>query len=152
MANVYALTSRWEINTGRDELWDVLEQLLATTDPMPWWRSVQVVDNDGTVMNLKASSQLGYTLHFRLYELVARRPDTLTFASDGDLRGSGTMTFRSVSADASALEFQWNVSADRAWMRATSLVLRPLFVLGHHLVMAEGEKNLNAWLAKRGRA
>lgn len=151
MANVYEMTSRWEINASREQMWDVFDELLASSDPLPWWTSLKVVSNDGTTMVLKARSPVGYTLRFRVHDLVATRPDLLTYASDGDLRGSGSTTFRSVSTNACSLEFQWNVSVDRAWMRATSLVLRPIFVLGHDLLMAQGEKNLNKWLATRGR-
>lgn len=152
MANVYEMTSRWELNASREQLWDVFDELLDSPDPMPWWSALKVVSNDGTEMNLKARSPIGYALHFRVHDLVARKPDTLTYASDGDLRGSGSTTFHHVSADACALDFKWNVSVDRAWMRAASPALRPIFVLGHDLVMAQGEKSLNGWLAKRARA
>lgn len=152
MANVYEMTSQWEINTSQMELWDVFDELLSSPDPMPWWTSLKVVDNDGTTMVLNARSPIGYSLRFRVHDLVATRPDTLTYASDGDLRGSGSTTFREAGPDACVLDFAWNVSVDRAWMRASSLVMRPMFVLGHDRVMAQGEKRLNAWLAMRGRA
>lgn len=152
MPNLYEMSSRWEANASRETMWDVFDQLLISPDPLPWWSALKVVSNDGTDMRLKARSPVGYTLRFRVHDLVAQKPDTLTYASDGDLRGSGSTTFHHVSANACVLDFRWNVSVDRAWMRGTSLVLRPLFVLGHDLVMAQGEKNLNAWLATRGTA
>lgn len=152
MANVYEMSSRWRLNVSREALWEVFDELLDSPDPMPWWSALQVVDNDGIEMRLRARSPIGYTLKFRVHDLVAERPDTLTYASDGDLRGSGSTTFHHVSVAACALDFRWHVSVDRAWMRGTSLVLRPMFVLGHDLVMAQGEKSLNAWLATRGRA
>jgi len=145
------MSSRWEITASRKELWEVFEELLDSPDPLPWWSALEVVSNDGTEMNLKARSPIGYSLRFRVHDLVVQMPDTLTYASDGDLRGSGSTTFRYVTPDSCALDFRWNVSVDRAWMRGTSLVLRPLFVMGHDLVMAQGEKNLNEWLATRGR-
>ena len=151
MANVYEMTSRWEINASREHLWGIFDALLASSDPMPWWTSLKVLSNDGTTMVLNAHSPIGFTLHFRVHDLVATKPDTLEYASDGDLRGSGSTTFRSVSASTCILDFRWNVSVDRFWMRASSLVLRPMFVLGHELMMAQGEKNLNEWLATRGR-
>lgn len=152
MGNVYEMSSRWEINASREDVWDVFDDLLASADPLPWWKSLKVVSNDAAEMTLKARSPVGYSLHFRVHDLVAKKPDTLTYASDGDLRGSGSTTFHHMGPDACALEFRWNVSVDRAWMRGTSMVLRPLFVLGHDVVMAQGEKNFNAWLATRGRA
>lgn len=152
MANAYKMTSRWDIQVSRDALWEVFDEILDSPDPMPWWSEVRVISNDGTSMSLEARSPIGYTLRFRVHDLVADKPDTLTYASDGDLRGSGSTTFRSISADSCVLHFAWDVSVDRAWMRATSLVLRPLFILGHNAVMAQGEKKFNGWLATRARA
>lgn len=150
MRNVYEMQSRWDLRASREEVWDALAALLDSEDPMAWWPSVRVesyVDDELVVL---ASSHLGYTLKFRLYDLAQSRPESMTVLSDGDLRGGGTMTFSEVSAASSALNVQWNVSVDRAWMRATSWILRPIFVLGHHLVMNQGEKNFNRWLATRG--
>lgn len=150
MANAYEMTSQWDVGVSRETMWEVFDEMLDSADPMPWWSALQVVSNDGTTMSLKARSPIGYTLRFRVHDIVARRPDTLTYASDGDLRGNGSTTFRSAGDDACVLDFRWNVVVDRAWMRATSWALRPLFVLGHNLVMAQGEKKLNTWLATRG--
>lgn len=152
MTNAYAMTTTWEINVSRHAMWAVVDEALNSPDPMPWWSAVKVVSNDGTHMHLKARSPIGYSLHFRVHDLNALKPDALTYASDGDLRGSGSTTFREISANACALDFEWKVSVDRAWMRATSRLLRPLFVLGHNLVMAQGEKKLNRWLARQGTA
>lgn len=149
MRNVYELHSRWELGVSRDEVWDGLEELLASDDPMSWWPSVHVEDRHGHDLDVRASSHLGYTLRFRLHDLVTDRPNTLAIASDGDLRGNGVLTIAEVSANSSAIEVQWNVSVDRAWMKATSWLLRPVFGLGHRLVMNQGEKRLNRWLTTR---
>lgn len=149
MRNVYELHSRWDLAADRDTVWDALEELLASDDPMAWWPSVTVVSKVGDDLNVAARSVLGYRLHFRLYGLAWSRPDSMTVESDGDLRGRGDLTFGTVGDQHSTIDIQWNVSVDRAWMRATSLLLRPAFTLGHHLVMAQGQKRLNRWLAMR---
>lgn len=149
MRNVYELHSRWELGLSRDDVWDGLEELLASDDPMSWWPSVHVEDRTDGDLNVRASSHLGYGLRFRIHDLQTDRPNSLTIASDGDLRGHGVLTFAEVSTHGSAIDVQWNVSVDRAWMKATSWLLRPVFALGHHLVMAQGEKRLNQWLATR---
>jgi hypothetical protein len=147
--NVYELQSRWELGEGRETVWDGLEELLKSEDPMSWWPSVHVESRVRDDLNVRASSHLGYSLRFRIHDLRADRPDTMTVRSDGDLRGSGFLTFVDISSERSAIDVQWNVSVDRRWMRATSWILRPVFGLGHRLVMAQGEKNLNRWLATR---
>lgn len=152
MTNVYELTTRWEINTSRDDMWAIVDAAVNSSEPMPWWSALKVVHNNGTDLHLSARSPIGYSLRFRVHDLQVFKPDLLTYASDGDLRGSGSTTFHEISANACVLDFEWKVAVDRAWMRATSPLLRPMFVLGHDLVMAQGEKKLNRWLAMRGTA
>jgi hypothetical protein len=146
MNSDYEFRSRWLVGRSRESLWDALELLLASDNPMPWWPSVQVTSYDRRSLDLQAKSRLGYALTFRLSDLKAVRPTRLTFASEGELRGAGTVTFDDLGAHESAMDIDWRVSTDKAWMRRTSWLLRPLFVLGHNLVMRQGEKHLNAWL------
>jgi hypothetical protein len=146
MNSDYEFRSRWQIVRSRESLWDALEGLLASEDPMPWWPSVQVTAYDGHSVDLRARSRLGYALTFRLSHLETDRPTKLTFASDGELRGAGTVRFEDLGPQESAMDIDWLVSTDKAWMRWTTWLLRPVFVLGHHLVMRQGEKHLNAWL------
>ena len=65
-----------------------------------------------------------------------------------ELQGAGAVTFDDLGPRDSAMNIDWRVSTGKAWMRRTSWLLRPVFVLGHHLVMHQGEKHLNAWLRK----
>lgn len=146
MNSDYEFRSRWLIARSRESLWDALETLLASDDPMPWWPSVQVTAYDGDSLALRATSRLGYALTFRLSDLQATRPTRLTFASEGELRGAGLVTFEDLGPNESAMDIDWQVSTDKDWMRRTSWLLRPVFVLGHNLVMRQGEKHLNAWL------
>jgi hypothetical protein len=143
----YVLRSRWRVQRSRQSLWDVLEALLATDDPLPWWPAVEVLGYDGDDLRLRASSHLGYALKFTLSDLRSHPPDRLTFRADGDLSGRGEVAFVDDGPSGSALEIDWRVDTSRPWMRRTSWLLRPVFVLGHHLVMRQGERRLNAWLA-----
>ena len=147
MNSEYVLVSRWQVDRSRESLWDVLEALLETPDPLPWWPSVQVVAYDGDNLDVRASSGLGYSVTFRLANLQAHRPDRLSFTSEGDLRGRGVVTFVELTPGTSAMDIDWRVATDRRWMRWTSWLLRPVFVVGHNIVMRQGERHLNAWLA-----
>ena len=148
MNSEYEFDSRWLIGRSRESLWDALEALLASDDPMPWWPAVQVTKYDGHSLDLRASSRFGYSLTFRLSDLETERPTRLTFASSGELRGAGTVTFKKLGPQRSAMDIAWRVSTGKPWMRRMAWLLRPVFVLGHHLVMHQGEKHLNAWLRK----
>lgn len=149
MTSSYVFVSRWSIARSRDSLWDVLDDLLATDDPMVWWPSVSVQRYDGSVMTVRAASAFGYSLTFDLADLEASRPDRLTFNATGDLRGRGVVTFADHGPRRCEMDIDWRVDTDRRWMRWTGWLLRPLFVAGHALIMRQGEKKLNAWLARQ---
>ncbi|MEO6606736.1 MAG: hypothetical protein ABIN55_14120 [Aeromicrobium sp.] len=149
MNSKYEFHSRWEIVCSRDALWDELEALLASDDPMAWWGPVEVVDYDGSNLSVRAASHFGYRLAFQLKNLQLSRPDTLTFDADGDLRGTGVVTFTDgTDGRSSAMDIDWHVATDRRWMRWTGWVLRPVFVAGHNVIMRQGEEHLNVWLGE----
>ena len=114
------------------------------THPLPH----DTMHHDGSNLAVRAASAFGYHLAFQLRHLEVSRPERLTFDADGDLRGSGVITFVD-GGETSAMEIDWRVVADRRWLRITGWILRPVFVAGHHLIMRQGEKHLNAWLATR---
>jgi len=143
----YELTSRWHVDVSRERLWGVLEDGLADADPMPWWPRVETIGRGADDLVLRARSNLGYALTFRLHGLVTSPPDRMWFEADGDLRGRGVLTFVEVDDRRSVLDIRWNVDADRAWMRVTRPLLRPMFVAAHGRLMRDGERRLNAWLA-----
>ena len=150
MNSYYEFHSRWQVICSREALWDELEELLASDDPMSWWGPVEVLEYDGSNLSLRAASHFGYRLAFELKNLDLARPDRLTFESAGDLRGEGVVAFvDGGDGRSSGMEIDWRVATDRRWMRWTGWLLRPVFVAGHHLIMRQGEKNLNAWLNAR---
>lgn len=150
MNSRYEFHSRWQLVVKRESLWDELEALLASDDPMVWWAPVEVLAYDGRNLSLRAASRFGYRLAFRLTNLQLSRPERLTFDSVGDLRGDGVVTCTDGSdGRSSAMDIDWRVATERRWMRWTGWLLRPLFVAGHHMIMRQGEKSLNRWLAAR---
>ncbi len=129
----------------------MLEALLDTPDPLPWWPSVQVTAYDGDNLDLRAASGLGYAVSSGWPTWSHAGPDRLRFTSEGDLRGRGEITFVELTPETSAMDIDWRVATDRRWMRWTSWILRPVFVAGHHIVMRQGEKHLNEWLRAQAR-
>ncbi len=149
MNSRYEFHSRWRVVCGREVLWDELEKLLVSADPMAWWGSVETTHYDGQNLTVRAASHFGYRLTFQLNDLRLDRPAQLTFDSAGDLRGSGHVAFVEVDGESSVMNIDWRVFADRGWMRWSGWLLRPVFVIGHHLIMRQGEKHLNRWVASR---
>ncbi len=37
MNSHHVLVSRWSVEASRDEVWDAVDQLRASDDPMTWW-------------------------------------------------------------------------------------------------------------------
>jgi hypothetical protein len=145
----YAFVTRWTVACSREELWNLLEGLLSTANPMVWWPAVRVASYDGRAIAVRVRSGLGYCVAFTMHDLELRRPETLTFAATGDLRGFGTATFDDLGPGQVAIVIEWRVTVDRRWMALSGWLLRPLFVAGHHLVMRRGERRLNAWVGAR---
>lgn len=150
MNSDYAFVSRWPVALSRERLWDVVEDLLASDNPLVWWPSVQVSDYDGSAMRVRVRSALGYAVTFTMADLATRRPDSLRFTASGDLQGSGNVSFVPDGPAACVVVIDWRVTTRRRWMRRTAWVLRPAFVAGHHLVMRQGRRHLVAWLVQRG--
>lgn len=147
MRNRYELHSLWRFRIGSEALWDALETLVNGEDPMIWWPAVTTEDYADGSLHIRAASGLGYSLRFRLHDLDVRRPDSLTIRSDGDLHGSGLVAVEATGPDSCTMSIAWSVETSRRWMRVSAWLLRPAFVLAHHLVMAQGEKHFNRWLA-----
>lgn len=149
-ARPYHFRNRWSVEQEREDLWDALEELLASDDPMPWWRSVRVVDHRGDELDLVASSVLGYRLAFTVHDLQLVRPTSIRLRSRGDLEGHAVLTFTPAGNAATHVDIEWNVAATRRWMQRLDPVLRPAFVLAHGVIMRTGQRRLNRWLAVRG--
>lgn len=149
MKNRYHLKSVWTFTVDADSVWDALEELIAGNDPMVWWPAVQTESYSDGSLHVRASSGLGYSLRFRLSDLEADRPETLTVKADGDLEGEGVMRIAAAGPAGSTMAIDWTVETSRRWMRASAWLLRPLFEFAHRLVMAKGEEQFNQWLLTR---
>lgn len=133
---------------GRRELWQHLDALVASHDPMIWWPSVQVTESiPGRWVSLRTRSRFGYHLNFCLTDLVFEEPDEMRFAAEGDLVGRGVVNFSDEGPERTSMLIDWQVSAVRPWMRRTNWLLRPVFAVAHRFVMREGERRFAAWLA-----
>lgn len=146
MKNGYRLKSVWTFTVDANAVWDALEEFVSGNDPIVWWPAVHTKSYSDGSLHVHASSGLGYSLGFRLYDIERERPETLTVKSDGDMEGGGLMRIAAAGPTGSTMTFDWTVETSRRWMRATAWLLRPLFELSHGLVMAKGEKQLpNGW-------
>jgi hypothetical protein len=142
----YSFSSRWQIAAPQGLVWRVFEDLLTADDPFVWWPGMNSERRGGEDIHVSAGSPFGYTLRFRLHDLVPTPKEQVTLQSDGDLAGHAAMRLSPVDDQNSAIDVSWHVDVTPRWMRMSSLVLRPVFVMAHDAVMRAGERGLNAWL------
>src|SRR5690606_30992974 len=124
MSAPYALRSQWVLPVGRRALWDVVERSLHADDPLPWWGLVEAVGRDGEALLLVAHSGLGYRLRFAVDELKLDRPSTMRFDVDGDVAGTGVLSFVPTGPRETTVVIDWNVRLTRRWMQRCDPVLR----------------------------
>src|SRR5690606_37481232 len=98
-----------------------------------------------------AHSGLGYQLRFAVNELKLDRPSTMRFDVDGDVAGTGVLSFVPTGPRETTVVIDWNVRLTRRWMQRCDPVLRPVFVTAHRVVMRRGERRLQRWLKSAAR-
>ncbi|MGH3459260.1 hypothetical protein [Aeromicrobium sp.] len=143
----YSFTSRWHVAASQEDVWYLFEDQLASDDPFVWWPGMDS-ERRGDDIHVVAGSPVGYTLRFRLHDIVEEPKERVTLQSDGDLDGEAALVLRGVDESSSTIDVSWHVDVTQPWMRATRLALRPVFVLAHHAVMRAGERGLNSWLVE----
>ena len=148
----YSFSSRWDIAAPQNDVWRVFEDLLTAEDPFVWWPGMNAERRGGKDIHVSAGSPVGYTLRFRLHDLVPTPKEQVTLRSDGDLYGSAAMQLSAVDETNSAIDVSWHVDVTPRWMRMSSFALRPVFVLAHDAVMKAGERGLNAYLLAQQRS
>jgi hypothetical protein len=72
----------------------------------------------------------------------------LAYDAEGDLVGRGRFVL-TPRGDDTEVVFYWDVQTTGRWPNVLAPMLRWLFAWNHNWVMAQGERGLAAWLAKR---
>jgi hypothetical protein len=150
----YHLVSHWRIQGRPAEIYQVLED---TADLARWWPAVylsvkQVEPGDtngiGATFDLQTRGWLPYTLRWQLRIVEKKRPRRIVLEAKGDLTGRGIWT---ITAEDPLVDvaFDWQVAAEKAFLRRWSWLLRPIFAANHRWAMARGEESLQRELAFR---
>lgn len=147
-ARRYSFRSRWHLGAPQQRVWALFEELLGSEEPLRWWPGMASERRGGPDIHVTAGTPVGYSLRFRLHDLVQTPQERVALRSDGDLEGTADVRLSPRDATSSAIDVVWDVDVTPPWMRLTGFALRPAFVLGHHAVMRAGERGLNSWLAR----
>lgn len=156
----YDFISRWQLQTGRESVWEALVEF---HDWPTWWPGLKSVEEtapgDENGIGQSATSTwrgpVGYTIDFAIETVERVRPEYLKGAASGDLEGSGRWILTEVPAAGpdppvwTRVEFEWQVVARQRWMKVLDPVARPIFVLSHDHVMKKGAEGLAGHLGCR---
>jgi len=148
----YAFRTRWWVAAEPARCWQELERV-ATGRAASWWRGLRVAVPAPALepparVGLVVRAPLGYLLRVDLVVTHAAPGREAAARSTGDLDGRGRVALRPCRGG-TELVFVWDVEVRRAWMRAASPLLRPLFRAAHAVVMRAGERGLRRALAHR---
>jgi hypothetical protein len=143
--NHYRYTNIWRLKYRPEEVHRVLEDL---GEYPRWWPEVRRVDRvDDDTVRIVARSLLPYSL---IFEATDRRQDkqsgVLEIAMRGDLEGFSRWTIEADRAGTCAT-FEEDVIARKESLRRLAFVARPFFRWNHSLMMRNGRRGLDAYLA-----
>lgn len=137
MPQCFTFVSRWQLESSPAAVW----QLLTDTGAWPtWWHQVRRVERAasspiGDVATLDWRSALPYGTRLRLTVVGADRLQRLEAYAQGELQGSGSWLLAPSDSGWVEVSYRWEVRLERRWMRAMSIVLRPLFEWNHFMGM-----------------
>lgn len=142
----YRFLTRWDIPAPVDRVW----QELMTPELWPtWWRGVERVEllRSGTGPGLGAirrytwKSRLPYRLTFDMETTRIEDHRLIEGHATGELAGRGRWSLQA-HGETTQVEYLWEVSATKWWMRFLSPVAKPVFAWNHDVVMDWGREGL----------
>ncbi len=153
-SNDYHFGTVWRVRGSCQEVADILHH---PTDLPRWWSRVylevqQVSPGDergvGRVVRLITKGWLPYTIRWQFKVTESRYPHGFSIAAWGDFEGEGRWTFEQDGEFVRAT-YDWRLRAEKPLLKYLSFLLKPLFSSNHRWAMAEGERALQAELARR---
>lgn len=143
----YDFVTEWEIRAPQERVWNEL----MTPECWPtWWRGVERVEllkpgsnalGLGAVRRYTWQSWLPYRLVF-VMETTRVDPHTrIEGRATGELEGIGCWHLEHVGG-VTRVRYDWQVIANKRWMRWLAPIAKPLFKWNHDVVMRWGGEGL----------
>jgi uncharacterized protein YndB with AHSA1/START domain len=142
----YKFLTTWVLAAPRERVWDAIYE----SERWPeWWRGVleseKLEEGDssgvGQLGRYVWKSKLPYKLEFLMRTTKVERPHLLEGDADGELAGTGRWRLYEQDGTTAVL-YEWNVHATRAWMNLLTPIARPVFAWNHDYVMRNGGEGL----------
>lgn len=137
----------WEFAAPIDSVWEMINHPEQWTQ---WWQNCKNVeklrDPDtsgvGGVQRFSMQTRLPYTLQFVITSTRSEPPTVLAGDVSGQLQGTVRWEL-SQAGEITTIRYFWDVEPTRAWMRALSPLLRPVFVWNHRSMMRNAARGLS---------
>jgi uncharacterized protein YndB with AHSA1/START domain len=146
----YSFVTHWSFAAPVERVWHEI------THPLEWprwWPGVESVeklrpgvdeDGFGSIHRSTWKSRLPYRLTFASESVRVERFRLYEIRATGQLSGRGLWAFAEADGRTN-LRYDWNVDANKLWMKLLSPLLKPLFRWNHDAIMRRG----GVGLAKR---
>lgn len=143
----YEFVTHWSIPAPLERVWD---ELMSPEEWPGWWWGVKQVTllepgvdklGTGAVRRYVWRSRLPYRLAFTMQTTKIEPCRLIEGVASGELEGFGRWTL-SHEAGQTDVRYDWQVVANKWWMKWLAPVARPLFEWNHDVVMAWGREGL----------
>lgn len=148
----YHFITRWRMEGKSADAYEILSDPL---NFLNWWKGVGLGvrelkrgDESGLNKVVEFRMKAFYALCWQSCSVEAQRPRRFSFEATGDFSGRGTWTFDQDGQWVNIV-FDWNILAEKPFLKNFSFLLRPFFITNHNRVMARWEKALRRELSRR---
>ncbi len=150
----YRFVTRWRLRARIEDVADALEDVDRIS---LWWPSVYrectVVERGGAHglgrrVEVTTKGFLPYLIRWHFTVDDVDYPHGSHVVAGGDLEGEGRWTLRQDGPEAD-VTYAWTVSANHAFIRRFSWLLRPLFAANHNWTMRQGLRGLRTELVRK---
>ncbi|MBY0227864.1 MAG: polyketide cyclase [Gemmataceae bacterium] len=146
-SNRYSFLTRWRVPARIEDAYAVLEDTLSLPR---WWPSVflKVEETGPSTYALLTKGWLPYLLRWQARTLEKVFPTRIRLGASGDFDGGGLWELRQEGGIA-AIDYTWEVVADKPLLKWFSWIMKPLFSANHGWAMARGRESLELELRRR---
>lgn len=142
----YKFVTQWKFAAPIEQIWMLL---MKPEDWPQWWKGVEKVEllnaGDenliGAVRAYTFRSRLPYRLKFNMETTRIEPMQLIEGHASGELEGNGVWNLSEANG-VTVVRYDWEVVANKAWMRFLAPIARPLFVWNHDIIMEWGRKGM----------
>lgn len=145
-SSAYQFVTRWEFDSPIEPIW---QMLMSPEDWPTWWRGVEKVEllkaGDANLIGATRAytfrSRLPYRLKFKMETTRIEPMRLIEGRATGELEGRGLWTLDCAERK-TRVRYEWEVDANKWWMKLLAPIARPAFVWNHDVIMEWGRRGM----------